>query len=95
MATALRDTMYEIETDASIRSVVLEGAGRGFMAGGDVAGFHEELDKNLQKHVGAMLDDYHCAVRAMVRMEKPVVGALHGPVAGGRGGTGQGFGAGR
>jgi 2-(1,2-epoxy-1,2-dihydrophenyl)acetyl-CoA isomerase len=82
MAVALRDTMYQIESDKSVRSVVLKGAGRGFMAGGDVAGFHEQLDKNLQVHVGSMLDDYHCAIRAIVRMEKPVIGALHGPVAG-------------
>jgi len=82
MATALRKAMYEIEADKSVRSVVLKGAGRGFMAGGDVAGFYEQLAKNLPAHVGSMLDDYHCAVRAIVRMEKPVIGALHGPVAG-------------
>ena len=82
MAVALRDAMYRIEYDSSVRSVVLKGAGRGFMAGGDVAGFHDELDKNLQVHVGSMLDDYHCAIRAIVRMDKPVIGALHGPVAG-------------
>ena len=82
MATAMREVFYEIEADKSVRSVVLKGAGRGFMAGGDVAGFHEQLGKNLQTHVGSMLDDYHCAIRAIVRMEKPVIGALHGPVAG-------------
>jgi 2-(1,2-epoxy-1,2-dihydrophenyl)acetyl-CoA isomerase len=81
MAMALRDAMYRIEADKSVRCVVVKGAGRGFMAGGDVAGFHENLD-HLPSHVGAMLDDYHCALRAMVRMEKPVLGALHGPVAG-------------
>ena len=43
---------------------------------------NEQLGKNLQTHVGSMLDDYHCAIRAIVRMEKPVIGALHGPVAG-------------
>ena len=82
MATSLRETMYSIERDKAVRSVVIKGAGRGFMAGGDVAGFHDQLDKNLQVHVGNMLDDYHCAIRAIVRMEKPVIGSLHGPVAG-------------
>lgn len=82
MASSLRQITYELEMDKSVRCVVLKGAGKGFMAGGDVAGFHDELDKNLQVHVGNMLDDYHCAVRAIVRMDKPVIGSLHGAVAG-------------
>ena len=82
MASSLRRITYDLEMDKSVRCVVLKGAGKGFMAGGDVAGFHEQLNKNLQVHVGNMLDDYHCAVRSIVRMEKPVLGSLHGPVAG-------------
>lgn len=81
MAARLRSAMYEIAADKSIRSVVLKGAGRGFMAGGDVAGFHENLEA-LPAYIRPMLDDYHTAVRTMVRMEKPVIGALHGAVAG-------------
>jgi len=81
MAQELRNAMYELEADKAVRCIVMKGAGRGFMAGGDVAGFNENMD-NLQVHVGNMLDDFHCATRAIVRMAKPVIGALHGPVAG-------------
>jgi 2-(1,2-epoxy-1,2-dihydrophenyl)acetyl-CoA isomerase len=81
MAVSLREIMYAIEADKTVRAVVLKGAGKGFMAGGDVAGFKENMD-HLQVHVGNMLDDYHCAIRAIVRMEKPVIGSLHGAVAG-------------
>ena len=82
MSTALREITGELEMDASVRSVVVKGAGRGFMAGGDVAGFHDQLDKNLPLHVGTMLDEFHCATHSIARMAKPVIGALHGPVAG-------------
>ena len=81
MAAGLRDAMYDLEADKAVRSIVLKGAGRGFMAGGDVAGFNENMEK-LQTYIGPMLDDFHCATRAIMRMPKPVIGALHGPVAG-------------
>lgn len=81
MAQALCDAVWEVEADAGIRCLVLRGAGRGFMAGGDVAGFHAVLD-DIGAHAGRMIDVYHLAVRALCRMEKPVLASLHGAVAG-------------
>ena len=45
MARSLHERLQAIAADASIRCVVLRGAGAGFMAGGDVAFFHRALPR--------------------------------------------------
>lgn len=81
MAERLCEVAWAIEADKSVRAVVVKGAGKGFQAGGDIASFHREFDR-IAEHAGKMIDVYHVAVRTLVRMPKPVVGQLHGPVAG-------------
>jgi len=81
LAEALRDAVLAAETDAAVRCVVVRGAGRGFMAGGDIGSFHRDLDR-IGDTVGALIDVYHDAARALARMPKPVLASLHGPVAG-------------
>lgn len=81
MAELLCEICWEIEADQSIRAVIVNGAGKGFQAGGDVASFHSEI-KRIGEHAGRMIDTYHVAVKTLVRMPKPVIGQLHGAVAG-------------
>jgi len=81
MSRRLAEAASALEQDATVRCVVLRGAGRGFMAGGDVAGFHAAGDA-IPGVAGTLIDTYHQAVRAFARMPKPVIAALHGPVAG-------------
>src|SRR3546814_19532374 len=81
MAQAFRGAMLELEQDAAVRCVVIRGAGRGFMAGGDVAGFHRDLDR-IEAVAGDLIEVFHEAVKAVARMPKPVLASLHGPVAG-------------
>ncbi|MFN4089505.1 MAG: enoyl-CoA hydratase/isomerase family protein [Alphaproteobacteria bacterium] len=81
MAEALRAAMLDLEHDADVRCVVIRGAGRGFMAGGDVAGFHRDLDR-IETVAGGLIEVFHEAVKAVARMPKPVLASLHGPVAG-------------
>lgn len=81
MATLLCDICWSVEADTSVRAVLVKGAGKGFQAGGDIASFHREID-NIAEHAGRMIDTYHIAVSTLVRMPKPVVGQLHGAVAG-------------
>lgn len=81
MALELNAAVEDLAGDDAVRAVVLKGAGRGFMAGGDVATFHENIAT-----IGETIDDliglYHKAVLGLSAMPKPVVAALHGPVAG-------------
>ena len=81
LAERLRTVFGELEADASVRCVVVRGAGRAFMAGGDIGGFHRSLER-IAETVGDMIDVYHDAVQILARMRKPVLGSLHGAVAG-------------
>jgi len=70
----------ELEAAAAyddVRVVVLRGAGRAFCAGADIAG----ADAPMQLDVRA-LDRANRIVRAVTRLDKPVVAAVHGPAAG-------------
>lgn len=81
MAALLCEICWQVEADGEVRAVLVKGAGKGFQAGGDIASFDREMDR-ISEHAGRMIDTYHVAVRTLVRMPKPVVGQLHGPVAG-------------
>jgi 2-(1,2-epoxy-1,2-dihydrophenyl)acetyl-CoA isomerase len=65
-------------TDPEIRAVVLTGAGRGFCSGQDLREF-ESLPGGVRE---ALEQTYHPNIRAIRALEKPVVAAINGPIAG-------------
>ena len=73
LAAALVDA-----ADASIRAVVLTGAGRGFCSGQDLREF-QSLPGGVRE---ALEQTYHPNIRALRALEKPVIAAINGPVAG-------------
>lgn len=81
MAVELNAAVEDLAGDSAIRAVVLRGSGRGFMAGGDVATFHENI-ATIEETIDDLIGLYHQAVRGLSAMPKPVVAALHGPIAG-------------
>ncbi len=80
---ALRDALAAAldaaATDATVRGVVLTGAGGAFCAGGDLARFDELHDARAYRHVAHRLTDL---VESVERLEKPVVAAIDGVVTG-------------
>jgi 2-(1,2-epoxy-1,2-dihydrophenyl)acetyl-CoA isomerase len=73
LAAALKEAR-----DASVRAVVLTGAGRGFCVGQDLTEFRE-----APGDIGSRLrDNYHPNIRALRALEKPVIAAVNGAAAG-------------
>jgi len=73
LAAALVDA-----ADPTVRAVVLTGAGRGFCSGQDLREF-QSLPGGVRD---ALEQTYHPNIRAVRALEKPVIAAINGPVAG-------------
>ncbi|WP_119070575.1 enoyl-CoA hydratase/isomerase family protein [Rubrobacter indicoceani] len=82
MHEELYAVLDDSENDESVRAVVLRGEGRGFSAGADLSSFDEEIEENTPDLGQYLRDTYTRAILKMTRMEKPIIGAVHGPVYG-------------
>jgi len=76
-----------IRADATIRAVVLRGAGDHFMAGGDIKFFHDRLDAEPDKtairhEFEGLLNDVHAVILNMRAMPQPILASVRGAVAG-------------
>jgi 2-(1,2-epoxy-1,2-dihydrophenyl)acetyl-CoA isomerase len=82
MARALVAASIRCVSDASIRCVVLTGAGRLFCAGGDVAAMRA-AGNGAQTLLSELAGTFHMALARFARMPKPFVTLVNGPAAGG------------
>jgi 2-(1,2-epoxy-1,2-dihydrophenyl)acetyl-CoA isomerase len=85
MRSELCTALHDVEIDASVRCVVLKGAGDHFMAGGDVKGMGETIKKSadqIKKEFMLRIHDLHPIMFAMRRMPKPIIASCKGAAAG-------------
>lgn len=78
MYRSLTEMFSRLHEDASIRAIIISGAGNGFCSGSDIGA----MLKTSGPAARARLQRRHAAIQAVYRIEKPVIAAVQGPVAG-------------
>jgi len=85
MVDALVARTAEVAGDDGLRVVVVQGAGKHFMAGGDIRTFATHLDEppaTRRDGFRRMVERLHAAIECLHRMPHPVIARVHGAVAG-------------
>ncbi|RDD61258.1 enoyl-CoA hydratase [Ferruginivarius sediminum] len=75
MMQAVRRELERIGEDASIKAVIIEGAGRGFCAGHDLRELRGEVSRDFYKQV---FDTCCAMMMAVTNLPQPVIAKVHG-----------------
>ncbi|GJG94959.1 enoyl-CoA hydratase/isomerase family protein [Cupriavidus pauculus] len=81
MRTELIDALERVTADRNIRALVLTGSGKGFCAGGDVAGMQRRMDAppgEVGFNGWTRQQRVHHSVGLLHNMPKPVIAAVNG-----------------
>jgi 2-(1,2-epoxy-1,2-dihydrophenyl)acetyl-CoA isomerase len=85
MVDGLRSAIERIAADSAVGAVVLAGAGKGFMAGGDVKWFNASRElpsAERSARFERLIHEVHSTLLLLRRLPLPVVARVHGPAAG-------------
>ncbi|MBS1227085.1 MAG: enoyl-CoA hydratase/carnithine racemase [Proteobacteria bacterium] len=85
MIDGLLGSSSQAASDPSVRAVIVRGAGEHFMAGGDVKWFREQQAlpaEDCRQSLASLIEGVQAAVLNFRQMDKPVIAAVHGAVAG-------------
>ncbi len=81
LIVALRDVTASLMTSTSLRALIVKGAGKAFLAGGDVGLFHQRIDV-IADEIKPMGDALHAGILNIRKLPFPVIAQIHGAVAG-------------
>ncbi len=81
LIVALRDVTASLMSSTTLRALIVKGAGKAFLAGGDVGLFHRNLDV-IADDVKSMGDTLHAGIINIRNLPFPVIAQIHGAVAG-------------
>lgn len=85
MRSELIDALEQVTADRSIRALILTGNGKGFCAGGDVAGMQRRMDAapgEVAFNGWSRQQRVHRTVSLLHKMPKPTFAAVNGSAAG-------------
>jgi 2-(1,2-epoxy-1,2-dihydrophenyl)acetyl-CoA isomerase len=74
-------TALAVEADASVRAVLLTGAGKNFCFGGDLRAMRGESE-DIDTYLSELTTNLHAAILHFTRMNPPVIAAVNGTAAG-------------
>ena len=77
---AMRDVTAEIAASKTLRVLILKGAGKAFLAGGDVGLFYKQRDG--MQGIKPMGDALHAGIKNIRNMPFPVIAQIQGACAG-------------
>lgn len=80
MLDALEAAVEQAAADKDVRAIVLTGAGRAFVAGGDIADLNS---RNGLRHYLEFGERIHAVFRKIEILDKPTIGAINGWALGG------------
>ena len=81
MAEAFEAAVNQLAEKPDLRVILIKGAGRGFMAGGDLGVIQRALTEGPDI-VDAIMLPLHRGLTKLAELPQPVLASLHGPVAG-------------
>lgn len=79
LTEALKQALTKAEKDKAVRSILLTATGKIFSAGQDLNVVKEKGQLSFLEHLNR---EYHPLILQMRRLEKPILAAINGPVAG-------------
>ena len=81
MILSLRDLTASMLSSTTLRALIIKGAGKAFVAGGDVGLFYQRRDV-IADEVKPMGDALHAGIINLRNLPFPVIAQIHGAVAG-------------